>query len=76
MGVNFCILKHSKHSSILTEVPSIVAEMHFFLIFMDYNSVEVHMLEGDGGVGEQLSWKVHKLFSISLGVLFLLDPGA
>lgn len=73
MGVNFCILKHSKHNSILTKVPSIVAEMYFFLIFMDYNSVDVNTLKGAGGMGEQLSWKVHKLFSISLGILPLLD---
>lgn len=29
MGVNFCVLKHSKHS-FLAEVPSIVVEMYFF----------------------------------------------
>lgn len=34
----------------------------FFLIFRDYNSVEVHMLKGDGGGRLLLPWKVHRLF--------------
>lgn len=45
----------------------------FFLIFRDYNSVEVHMLKGDGGGRLLLPWKVHRLFFGSLEILRPLD---
>lgn len=66
MGVNFCVLKHSKHSSLLTEVPSIVVEMWFSPLSSP------HIIDSRGAHVKsrrmQLPWKCHMLFWFRWGV--------
>lgn len=79
MGVNFCVLKHSKHSSLLTEVPAIVVEMCFF-----FPLSSPHIIDCRGAHvksrGAQLPWKCHMLLwfwcggvGIALGLMSLND---
>lgn len=49
MGVNFGILKHSKHSSVLHRTSLYCNGNVLFLVFRDYSSVTAHTQRAVGG---------------------------
>lgn len=49
MGVNFGILKHSKHSSVLHRSSLYCNGNVLFLVFRDYSSVTAHTQRAVGG---------------------------
>lgn len=72
MGVNFCVLKHSKHS-FLAEVPSIVVEMYFFHLQGLQLRRKAQARRGWGSRGWGSPGKFTSSFLAPWGILLLLD---